>query len=233
MNAELLIDHAWGWEPCGIAEIKAYRPQSSSTSSGQVLSSPYPYEKALIIVKEMTEVAVLDLVDKGLMTDQVVLDIGYDVDNLKDPDIVSGFHGQTTTDHYGRKVPKPAHGSANIGRKTSSTKLIMEAVTSLFDRITDRRLLVRRLTLTFNALVSESEAKKVESGEQLDIFTDHAALERRRAEEEAALEREKRIQKTVIDIKKKFGKNAIIKGLDLEDGATSIERNRQIGGHKA
>lgn len=233
VNAELLIDHAWGWEPCGIAEIKAYRPQSSSTSSGQVLSSPYPYEKALIIVKEMTEVAVLDLVDKGLMTDQVVLDIGYDVDNLKDPDIVSGFHGQTTTDHYGRKVPKPAHGSANIGRKTSSTKLIMEAVTSLFDRITDRRLLVRRLTLTFNALVSESEAKKVESGEQLDIFTDHAALERRRAEEEAALEREKRIQKTVIDIKKKFGKNAIIKGLDLEDGATSIERNRQIGGHKA
>ena len=231
VNAELLIDHAWGWEPCTIAEIKAYRPQSSSTSSGQVLSCPYPYEKALIIVKEMTELAVLDLVERGLVTDQLVLDIGYDTENIKNSAGTADI--SATDDRYGRRVPKPAHGTGNIGRMTSSTKLVTDTAVAVFERIADRRLSVRRINLTLNNLTDERSVSVSSYGEQLDIFTDGAAAERRHAEEAAAIEREKRIQHAVIGIKKKFGKNAIIKGLDLEDGATTIARNGQIGGHKA
>lgn len=231
VNAELLIDHAWGWEPCTIAEIKAYRPQSSSTSSGQVLSCPYPYEKALIIVKEMTELAVLDLVERGLVTDQLVLDIGYDTENIKSIDGTADI--SATDDRYGRRVPKPAHGTGNIGRMTSSTKLVTDTAVAVFERIADRRLSVRRINLTLNNLTDERSVSVSSYGEQLDIFTDGAAAERRHEEEAAAIEREKKIQHAVIGIKKKFGKNAIIKGLDLEDGATTIARNGQIGGHKA
>lgn len=231
VNAELLIDHAWGWEPCTIAEIKAYRPQSSSTSSGQVLSCPYPYEKALIIVKEMTELAVLDLVERGLVTDQLVLDIGYDTENIKSIDGTADI--SATDDRYGRRVPKPAHGTGNIGRMTSSTKLVTDTAVAVFERIADRRLSVRRINLTLNNLTDERSVSVSSYGEQLDIFTDGVAAERRHAEEAAAIEREKKIQHAVIGIKKKFGKNAIIKGLDLEDGATTIARNGQIGGHKA
>ncbi len=228
VNAELLIDHAWGWEPCSIKEIKEYRPQTSSTSHGQVLSSPYAYEKALIIVKEMAELSALELVERGQLTNQIVLYVGYDVEST-DP-----TSGDTVSDRYGRKVPKPVNGTGNIGRFTSSTKLITDAVVSVFEKNVDSTLLVRRLSLTLNNLIDEKEAvKKASSYEQLDIFADNTAIERKKADEEAALERERRIQHTVIDIKRRFGKNAIIKGLDLEEGATSIERNGQIGGHKA
>ena len=233
VNAELLIDHAWGWEPCTISCIKAYKPLSSSTCSGQVLEHPYTFDKALLVVKEMTEQIVLDLVDKGLVTDQIVMDVGYDVESLKDPDIRRSYRGEIVTDRYGRRVPKGAHGTGNIGRQTSSTKLIMNTVTELFRRITDKNLLIKRLTVTACRLTDEHDVIEPETSEQMDLFTDYEALDRKRAEEETALDREKRIQHTVIGIRKRYGKNAIIKGLDLEDGATAMKRNRQIGGHRA
>ena len=141
INAELLIDHAWGWEPCTMAEIKAYKPSTNSISSGQVLQYPYPFDKVKLIVREMTDLLVLDLVEKGLVADQMVLTIGYDIENLTNPQISKSYHGEVTTDHYGRKVPKHAHGTANLNRKTSSTMLIMDAVMDLFDRIADKNLL--------------------------------------------------------------------------------------------
>ena len=233
VNAELLIDHAWGWESCTIAEIKAYKPSANSLGSGQVLQCPYPFEKAKLIVREMTDLLVLDLVDKGLVTDQMVLTVGYDVENLRDPEIRRSYHGDATTDHYGRKVPKPAHGTANLGRQTSSTKRITDAVMGLFDRIADVNLLVRRINITANNVVDENSIKKADSCEQLDLFTDYNALQKKRAEEEAELDREKRAQKAMLSIKKKYGKNAILKGMNLQEGATTVERNKQIGGHKA
>lgn len=234
VNAELLIDHAWGWEPCTIADIKAYKPETNSVGSGQVLHCPYPFEKARLIVREMTELLVLDLVDKGLVTDQMVLTVGYDRGNLSDPRIREQYKGAVTTDHYGRKVPKSAHGTANLDRLTSSTKLITDAVMKLFDRIVDQNLLVRRVYVTANHIVTESDAvSKDGSYEQLDLFTDYSAREKKRKEEEKALEREKRMQQAMLSIQKKFGKNAILKGMDLQEGATTLERNKQIGGHKA
>lgn len=231
VNAELLIDHAWGYEPCTIAEIKAYRPETNSIGSGQVLQCPYTFEKAKLVVKEMTDLLVLDLVDKNLVTDQMVLTIGYDVENLQGK---SNYRGEVTTDHYGRKIPKHAHGTANLDRQTSSTKLIMDAVMELYDRIVNPDLLVRRINLTACKVVDESEARIYSGdGEQLDIFTDYAELERKRAEEKAALEREKNMQKAVLELKKKYGKNIILKGMNLEEDATARERNAQIGGHKA
>ena len=231
VNAELLIDHAWGYEPCTIAEIKAYKPETNSIGSGQVLQCPYTFEKAKLVVKEMTDLLVLDLVDKNLVTDQMVLTIGYDVENLQGK---SSYRGEVTTDHYGRKIPKHAHGTANLDRQTSSTKLIMDAVMELYDRIVNPDLLVRRINLTACKVVDESEAKQNSvAGEQLDIFTDYAELERKRAEEKAALEREKNMQKAVLELKKKYGKNIILKGMNLEEDATARERNAQIGGHKA
>ena len=233
INAELLIDHAWGYEPCTMAEIKAYKPATNSLCSGQVLKCPYTYEKARLIVKEMTELLVLDLVDKGLVTDQMVLTVGYDIENLTDPKRRSMYKGAVTTDHYGRKVPKHAHGTTNLDRQTSSTRLISKAVMELYDRIVDKNLLVRRINITANRIVSENTVVKKNEYEQLDLFTDYEELQRKQAEEDAALEREKNMQKAMLDIKKKFGKNAILKGINLEEGATAKERNEQIGGHKA
>lgn len=233
VNAELLIDHAWGWEPCTIGDIKAYRPESSSTGSGQVLQYPYPFAKAKLVVHEMADQLSLDLVDKGLVTDQLTLTIGYDIDNLRNQEISSTYQGDVTVDRYGRTVPKQAHGTENMDVYTSSTKQIVRAALALFDRIVDKRLLVRRIYLTANRVVSESSAPNRREVEQLDLFTDYAALECRQAEETAALEREKKMQRTMLDIKRRFGKNAILKGMNLEDGATTIDRNGQIGGHKA
>lgn len=233
INAELLIDHAWGWEPCTIAEVKAYKPATNSVSSGQVLQSPYNYEKSRLIVREMTDLLVLDIVDKGLVTDQIVLTIGYDIENLTDPKLSALYKGEVTTDAYGRKVPKHAHGTANIGRQTSSTKLIMDAVLALYDRIVDKNLLVRRVTISVNHLVDERTVEKTQVPEQLDLFTDYEALQKEREKEDAALEREKKIQQAVLSIKKRYGKNAVLKGMNLQEGATSKDRNEQIGGHKA
>ena len=233
VNAELLIDHAWGWEPCTIAEVKAYKPESNSLGSGQVLQNPYDFEKAKLIVREMTDLLVLDLVDKGLVTDQLVLTVGYDIENLTDPKRRSAYKGAVTTDRYGRKIPKHAHGTAHLGRQTSSTRLVTDAVMDLYDRIVDKNLLVRRLNITANHVVLESSVVKEAVPEQLDLFTDYAALEKQREEENAALEREKKMQQAVLAVKKKFGKNAILKGMNLREGATAKDRNEQIGGHKA
>ncbi len=233
INAELLIDHAWGWEPCTLADVKAYQPETNSLGSGQVLQCPYTFEKGKLIVQEMTDLLVLDLVDKGLVTDQIVLTIGYDIENMANPEIRKYYKGPVTTDAYGRRVPKHAHGTASLNRQTSSTKLIMDAVTELYDRIVDKKLLVRRVNITANHVVKENAVKEKNTFEQLDLFTDYDALQKQREEEEAVLEREKKMQKAMLDIKKKFGKNAILKGMNLKDGAMTFERNRQIGGHKA
>jgi len=232
VNAELLIDHAWGWEPCTIAEIKAYKPCTNSLSSGQVLSCPYDNKKTKLIVREMTELLVLDLLEKKLVTDQMVLDIGYDIENLTDPAISRAYKGKVTTDYYGRKIPKNAHGSINLERQTSSNMLIMKAVMELFDRIVDKNLLVRRIHVTACRLVGENTVQ-TEACEQLDLFTDYEAVQKIRAEEDAALERERHIQEAILTLREKYGKNAVLKGMNLEDGATTISRNKQIGGHKA
>ena len=216
-----------------MVEIKAYKPSTNSVSSGQVLACPYPFDKAKLIVREMTDLLVLDMVEKGLVTDQIVLTIGYDIENLTDTKISRTYKGEVTTDHYGRKVPRQAHGSANIGRQTSSTMLIMKTVMELFDRIVDKNLLVRRMSVTANHLVGEDTVQKDSGGEQLDLFTDYEALQKQRAEEEAALERERHIQEAILTLREKYGKNAVLKGMNLEEGATTISRNKQIGGHKA
>lgn len=232
INAELLIDHAWGWEPCTIADIKAYKPSTNSIGSGQVLHCAYTFEKAKLIVREMTDLLVLDLVDKRLVTDQLVLTVGYDIENLTNPEIKKSYHGAITTDRYGRTVPKSAHGSTNLGRQTSSTKLILHAVTELFERIVDKNLLVRRVNITANHVVDEASIQKTDNFEQLDLFTDYAAVQTKKEAEEAELAREKKMQQAMLEIKKKHGKNAILKGMNLEEGATTVDRNRQIGGHK-
>ena len=233
INAELLIDHAWGWEPCTIADIKAYKPESNSIGSGQVLQCPYSFEKAKVVVREMTESLVLDLVRKGLVTDQLVLTVGYDIENLSDPAVSKGYTGEITTDRYGRKTPKAAHGTVHLERQTSSTKKIVEAVLTLFDRIMDSSLSVRRINLAAIRVIPEREAAGQPEAEQLDLFTDYAAQQEQRRQEEADLEREKKMQHAMLQIQEKFGKNAILKGTNLQEGATTIQRNGQIGGHKA
>lgn len=233
VNAELLIDHAWGWEPCTIADIKAYKPESNSIGSGQVLHCPYTAEKAKLVVREMADLLVLDLVDKGLVTDQIVLTVGYDIENLTDPKRSHSYKGAVTTDHYGRKIPKHAHGTGNLGKYTSSTREILQAVSELYDRIVDGDLLVRRLNIVANHVIDEASVPAQPEVEQLDLFTDYEARGRQQAENAAVLEREKLQQQAVLSIKKKFGKNAILKGMNLEEGATARDRNAQIGGHKA
>lgn len=233
INAELLIDHAWGWEPCTIADIKAYKPSSNSLGSGQVLHCPYTAEKAKLVVREMADLLVLDLVDKGLVTDQIVLTVGYDIENLTDSKRSRSYKGEVTTDHYGRKIPKHAHGTGNLGKYTSSTREILQAVSELYDRIVDPDLLVRRLNIVANHVIDESSVPATPETEQLDLFTDYEARNRQQAEDAAALEREKRQQEAILSIKKKFGKNAILKGMNLEEDATARDRNAQIGGHKA
>lgn len=233
VNAELLIDHAWGWEPCTIADIKAYQPESSSIGSGQVLQCPYPVEKARIVLREMADQLALALVERGLVADQLVLTVGYDRENLKGSHQGKGYKGDITTDRYGRTVPKHAHGTENLGCYTSSSQLLLNAATALFDRVVDPSLLMRRIYLTANHVIEEAAAPQPDLYEQLDLFTDYRELEKQRAEEKARLEREKRQQQAILKIKSKFGKNAILKGVDFVEGATSRERNRQIGGHKA
>ena len=229
VNAQLLIDHAWGWEPCTLADVKAYKPESQSTGAGQVLHHPYPYDKARIIVQEMADVLVLDLVDKGLVTDQLVLTVGYDVTSLQNQRVSERYVGEIKTDYYGRKVPKHAHGTVNIERKTSSTKLIIEATMKLFDDIVNPDLLVRRVNIVANHIEEEHIANQRPNSMQIDLFTDYKAED----ELDKALKKEKRIQHAVLEIKKKYGKNAILKGLNFQEGATTKDRNNQIGGHKA
>jgi DNA polymerase V len=230
VNAELLIDHAWGYEPCTIADIKVYKPSSNSICSGQVLSCAYTAEKAKLVVREMTDAMVLDLVEKGLVTDQIVLTVGYDIDNLKDKNIRSAYTGELSTDRYGRKIPKHAHGTGNIGYYTSSTKDILRMVSELYDRIINPKLLVRRITVSACRLIDEKEAEKNKPYEQIDMFTMLKEDDTREKEERV---KEKKLQTAMIDIKKKFGKNAILKGMNFEDGATAKDRNGKIGGHKA
>ena len=233
-NAELLIDHAWGWEPTTITAIKAYKPSSNSLGSGQVLHCPYEAEKAKLVLREMADMLSLDLVEKGLVTDQLVVTIGYDIENLTDPQRRKKYHGDIVKDHYGRQIPKHAHGTINLEGYTSSTKKIVGAAAELYDRIADKNLLVRRLNIVANHVLPESAApKKNEGFQQLDLFTDYAALQVEQEQEQAALDREKKMQQAMLTIKKKFGKNAILKGMNLEEGATAKDRNAQIGGHKA
>lgn len=233
-NAELLIDHAWGWEPCTIEAIKAYKPSTNSLGSGQVLHCPYKANKAKLVLREMADLLVLDLVSKGLVTDQIVVTVGYDIENLTDPTIKSKYHGEITKDHYGRQIPKHAHGTINLDGYTSSTKKILSAVSELYDRIVDKNLLVRRLNITAGRVIEESTAPQKNGGfEQLDLFTDYEALQVDQEREQAELEREKKMQQAMLTIKKRYGKNAILKGMNLEEGATAKDRNAQIGGHKA
>ena len=233
VNAELLIDHAWGFEPCTIADIKAYKPAASSLGSGQILPQPYSFEKARRVIREMADLLALDLVDKGLVTDQITLGLGYDIDNLKDPALSKSYTGAVTTDYYGRKIPKHAHGSENLGRPTASTKKIIDAALALFDRIGDRNLLLRRVYITATNVVQETAVPKSAGFVQLDLFTDYDGLQKQEAREAAELERERKRQEAVLSIKKKYGKNAILMGTNLEEGATTVARNNQIGGHKA
>lgn len=233
-NAELLIDHAWGWEPTTIAAIKAYRPASNSLGAGQVLHCPYEERKARLVLREMAEQLALDLVEKKLVTNQIVVTIGYDIENLTDPGRKAKYHGTVVKDHYGRQIPKPSHGTENLDGYTSSTRQIMKAASDLFDRITDADLLVRRLTIVAAHVLPESGASSREPDcEQLDLFTNYAARQAEREREKAEQERERRMQETMLTIKKRFGKNAILKGMNLEEGATAKDRNEQIGGHKA
>ena len=229
INAELLIDHAWGWESCTIADIKAYRPETNSLSSGQVLHCAYTAQKAKLVMREMTDLLVLELVDKGLVTDQMVLTVGYDIENLTDPERRRQYRGQVVTDHYGRKIPKHTHGTANLPGHTSSTREIIDAVMALYDRIVDNDLLVRRMTIAACHVLRETDVVPTGMMEQLDLFAQPEDPNRRQEQRQ----REKRRQQAVIEIKKKYGKNAILKGMNLEEGATARDRNRQIGGHKA
>lgn len=233
VNAELLIDHAWGWEPCTLADVKAYKPANKSTGAGQVLHVPYTHDKARIIVQEMTDLLVLDLVDKGLMTDQMVLTVGYDISNLTNSDISNIYDGEIKTDYYGRQIPKHAHGTVNLKKMTSSTMLIMEGVMGLFDDIVNPNLLVRRVNIVANHITDEKTVKNKPTFEQLDLFTDYEAKKNEDEEEAIALDKEKKLQHAMLDIKKKYGKNAVLKGMNLQEGATTKARNKQIGGHKA
>lgn len=234
VNAELLIDHAWGWEPCTIADVKAYRPETNSFSSGQVLQEPYDFEKARVVIKEMAEGMALDLVRKRMVTDQLVLTVGYDAENLTRPDIRAKYHGEITTNYYGKAVPKHAHGTHNFDKPTSSSRQLMDAAATLFGRLVNPDLLIRRMNLTVNRVVSESVLNNQNKQPvQLDLFTDYEALEKERQEEQARMEKERRMQEVQLKIKQKYGKNAILRGLNFSEGATAKDRNAQIGGHKA
>ena len=233
VNAELLIDHAWGWEPCTMADIKAYRPEHSSIGAGQVLHSPYDYEGARLVVREMAELLVLDLVEKQLVTNQLVLTVGYDIENLNSTEKQHTYKGEITTDFYGRKIPKHAHGTENLSGYTASARIIVDAVMSLYTRIVNPHLLVRRISLTAGHVVQEGH-EPIQSGTaQMELFSDDEAIQCRKEAEQKVLKKEKQLQQTMVEIKQKYGKNAVLKGMNLQEGATARERNRQIGGHKA
>lgn len=229
VNAELLIDHAWGWEPCTIREIKAYRPVTNSLGSGQVLHCAYTAEKARLVLREMADQLVLDLVEKRLVTNQIVMTVGYDIENLTDPEIRKQYTGPVTSDHYGRKIPKHAHGTANLSGYSSSTREILDAASDLYDRIVNPSLLIRRLNIVACNVLPGSAVEMAAPAEQLDLFS----LMETAPSHNTDLRREQRRQLAVLDIKKRFGKNAILKGMNLEEGATAKDRNAQIGGHKA
>ena len=234
VNAELLIDHAWGWEPCTMEAVKAYRPETNSFSSGQVLQEPYSFKKARVVIQEMAEGMALDLVRKRLTTDQLVLTVGYDAECLTRPEIREIYHGEITTNYYGKAVPKHAHGTYNFDMPTSSSQLIMNGAAELFDHCVNPDLLIRRLNLTTNHVVSEaSVAVQQKTPQQLDLFTDYEALEKQRQQEQERFAKERRMQETQLRIKQRFGKNSILRGLNFNEGATAKERNAQIGGHKA
>ena len=236
VNAELLIDHAWGYEPCTIAQIRAYKPQSSSLGCGQVLPCPYTADKARIVVQEMVDGISLELVEKRLVTAQLVLTVGYDIENLTRPEIRKVYKGPVTTDRYGRRVPKHAHGTWNLPRATSSSSELLEAMAALYDKIVNPALLIRRMSLSACHVVNEKMAKEreqKETFEQLDLFTDYAKKEAKEKEEQKKRERERRMQEALLTIKKKYGKNAVLRGMNFEEGATAKERNGQIGGHQA
>lgn len=233
INAELLIDHAWGYEPCTIADIRAYKPSENSISSGQVLKEPYTFEKARLVVREMADALSLDLVRKRLVTDSVELTVGYDRICLEIPELSSRYKGSVEEDRYGRRIPKSAHGTQDLGRQTSSTKLITKAVTEIFDRTVNKELFVRRMYVVANHVVKEETVSEGKEVEQLSFFVDFEAEDKKREEESRELERERRAQEAILSIKKRYGKNAILKGMNLEEGATGAERNSSIGGHKA
>ena len=233
VNAELLIDHAWGFEPCTIAQVKAYQPESNSMGAGQVLHCPYEADKARLVVQEMADQLVLDLVEKGLVTDQVVLTVGYDIDNLKSSERRAAYRGEVVTDRYGRRIPKHAHGTEHLPHYSSSTKEIVTVVLALYDRIVNPKLLIRRINLTAVKVLKEQDCKETTGYEQMTLFTDYAAEESKKQQEEKEREKEKKMQHAMLDIKKKFGKNAILKGMNLQEGATAKDRNEQIGGHRA
>ena len=233
VSAELLIDHAWGWEPCTIDYVRAYRPETNSFSSGQVLQEPYEWAKAKVVLQEMADAMALSLFSKQLVADQLVLSINYDTVNLTDPDRRARYTGPVTTDYYGRSVPKHAHGTENLPRQTSSSSMITEAAVRLYERITNPDLLIRRITLVTNHVVPETQVKENAVPAQLDLFTDYEAEAQRYKEEQEALNKERRLQAAQLAIKSRFGKNAILRGVSYTEGATAKERNSQIGGHKA
>lgn len=235
VNAELLIDHAWGWEPCTIAEIKNYTPETNSISQGQVLTEPYPFDKARIVVREMADALALDLVAKRLVTDQLVLTVGYDIENLTDPDRAKNYKGEVTVDFYGRKVPKHAHGTENLKYAVSGASVIDDAFCRLFDRIVDPALTVRRMYVVAERVVPCRDGCMLEPvrEDQLDLFVDYEEEERQKEEESRRLSREHSMQEAMLNVKQKYGKNAMVKGTSLLEGATGMTRNRQIGGHRA
>lgn len=233
VNAELLIDHAWGREPCTIADIKSYKPTSSSLGSGQVLHGAYPSDKARIIVQEMSEHLALDLVEKGLVSDQIVLTVGYDIENISNKGIASKYTGAIKKDYYGRTIPKSAHGTQNLKSYTASTRLFTEATLKLYDRIIDKNLLIRRINMSASHILLESSVKNKPVIEQLDLFTNIEEQIKIDEKEAVQLEKEKQLNKAILDIKKKYGKNKVVKAMSLQEGATELERNEQIGGHKS
>ncbi len=233
VNAELLIDHAWGYEPCTMEAIKDYGAERKSLSSGQVLSCPYPCDKARLVTREMADALSLDLVAKHLTTDQLVLTIGYDRESLTDPRILKAYQGKIKSDPYGRKIPEHAHGTINLSRKTASTMMITSAAMELYDRITDPDLLIRRITIAACRITPEDQVSSSLDYEQLDLFTDYVSLEKQRQKENEVLEKEKRRQEAILSLQKKYGKNIILKGMNFEEGATMRDRNGQVGGHKA
>ena len=234
VNAELLIDHAWGWEPVGMKDVKAYKPETNSISSGQVLSVGYDYKKAKVVVLEMADDVALNLVKHHFVADQIVLTINYDAENLTNPALRSKYFGEITTDYYGRQVPKHSHGTTNLDTPTSSGKVITQAIKDLYAKIVNPNLLVRRINLTVNHVISEEEAASLaRASEQLDLFTDYEEKARDEKEKADDMAKERKVQEALLGIKEKYGKNAILKGLNFEEGATTKERNQQIGGHKA
>ena len=233
VNAELLIDHAWGYEPCTIKDIKSYKPIRNSLTSGQVLHCAYEYKKTKLIIKEMADSLSLDLVSKNLVTDQLILTIGYDIENLTNPNLKNKYNGEVTIDHYGRSIPKHAHGTINLDHKTSSSKLITESAIKLYERIINKDLLVKRINLVASNVIDKNKVKDIITYEQYDIFTDYTKLQKQREEELIKEKEEDKLQHTLLDIKNKYGKNSILKGMNLEEGGTTIDRNNQIGGHRA